>query len=207
MSPYPLLLTSFLIASVPIILTVGTCFLKISIVLGMIKSALGSQHTPSALLVTCFSLTLTYLIMEPVWIEVANRSYVFLENKKVNQKKDELPIPTLDEFKNITAPWVDFLEAHAAKKDIELFKTLSKNQNSIGVLIAGFTLSELREAFLMSVTILIPFVAVDIVLANILVGMGMNMVSPSVIALPIKLLLFVYSDAWRVIFESLVRSY
>ena len=207
MSPYPLLLTSFFIAVVPIILTIGTCFLKINIVLGMIKSALGTQHTPSALLVTCFSLVITYVVMEPVWTEVAKRSVIYIENKKIDLKKDSFQIPSLEEAREIFSPWIEFLEKHAEKKDVELFKSLSKQENSFGALIGGFTLSELRAAFLMAVTLLIPFVAVDVVLANVMVGLGMNMVSPSVIALPIKLLLFVYSDAWRIIFESLVRSY
>lgn len=199
-----LILVSLGLALIPALIGVLTTYLKVSIVLGVIKSALGTQQTPSGLVVMAVSIAFTWVIMAPVFHESYQR-FNAVEAKifKGLTKESRATI------EHILDPLKDFISKHSGGREISLIKEIGsqKNQNSWEVLIPSFILTELKEGFAMALMVLIPFAVIDIVIANILGGLGMFMVSPTLISLPLKLGVFVMSDAWLFLAKALVASY
>ena len=217
--PIWLITTAATLAAVPIILGLATSYLKVSIVLGMTRSALGTQQVPSGLVIMGLSLAITLFMMAPV----IEKCMANVPDTIVADLKEGL---TKDQFTKIAVafqPWIDFLEAHAGVRELNLLTRLadsefSSSENStelsesasnvsIRILLPAFVLTELKEAFTMAFVLLLPFLAIDLVVANILVGLGMYMVSPVMISLPIKLILFVVSDGWMLLVKGLIQSY
>ncbi len=210
-----LILVSLTIAIIPTLLCVATCYLKISIVLGMIKSALGTNSTPGVMITSALSLLLTVYVMKPVF----EQSYsIFSSTNRKNW--DLIQDPTARKAAiSILNPFAQFFEKHSGALEKKFFATLNSDINSekdksdlpssmsIFTSLPAFTLTELREAFQMSCFLLLPFLVVDLLVATLLGGMGLYMVSPISIALPLKLLLFVASDCWLVLSKGLILSY
>jgi type III secretion protein R len=203
-----LIIASVLLAMVPTVLCVATCYLKVSIVFGMIKSALGTNSVPGIMITSAISLLVTIYVMEPV----VKESYEIYQSSSVktwNIFKDQ---KAKEEIIKIAEPFKIFFEKHSGRLEKKFFSELrtdkpNKEESSMLVVIPAFTLTELREAFQMSCYLLLPFLVVDLLVASILGGMGLYMVSPVSIALPLKLLLFVSSDCWLVITKGLILSY
>jgi type III secretion protein R len=204
-----LILASLVIATVPTLLCVATCYLKISIVLGVIKSALGTNSTPGVMITSALSLLLTIYVMKPVFTE-SYTIYINSNQKNWDLIKDQ---SARDTAIKIIKPFSDFFEKHSGALEKKFFDNLNthgepeKNQVSLFTVLPAFTLTELREAFQMSCFLLLPFLVVDLLVATLLGGMGLYMVSPISIALPLKLLLFVASDCWLVLSKGLILSY
>ena len=187
-----------------------TSYMKINIVLSLIKNALGTQSTPNTLIVSLLSLILTGIIMEPIINSVASRaSQNSFEYKKILEDKSER-----EKLLNILQPYYEFLNSHSSESTKILFEDLRKKRGlstdggySWSSILPAFVLTELKDAFRMGILLLLPFLIIDIVICNVLAGMGMHMVNPLTIGLPLKLLLFFSADCWTMLMKALVLSY
>ncbi len=223
-SSFAFISISVALALVPLLLGLLTSYIKISIVLGMTRSALGTQQVPSGLVIMAMSLALTYFTMAPI-IEAC-----LAHSEKIDYKTI-FANPSLQAFRDSSAafdPWRGFLETHAGKRERKALELLAQHpelpasagpileakteaeeqsKTSLRILIPAFILTELKEGFAMAFVLLLPFLVVDLIVANILVGLGMYMVSPVMIALPLKLILFVLTDGWLLLAKGLINSY
>lgn len=202
------------------LIAVSTAYLKISIVLGMVRSALGAQQVPNNMIVMALSTCLTFFVMAPVFSAVSEKASALnlaqLEKLSVGQLGQQ--------FAPIIEPWSMFLKKHSGDREIASVRemdqarraeapiveaeTVNQSDNlNLRILLPAFMLTELKEAFSMAFVVLLPFLVIDLIVANVLVGMGMSMLSPPLISLPLKLLLFVLSDAWMLLVRGLVFSY
>ena len=214
-NPIGLIALSGLIALIPLTIALGTSYVKVSIVLGMLRSGLGAQQIPGPIVTMALALSLSAYIMAPVFEQSAASldSLPKFSYKRLPTKKE------LDKFSPAFKPWKDFMLKHSGTRELALFVGLDKEKLDLEqelkdkslldfkVIAPAFLITELKEAFSIAFVLLIPFLAIDLICANILVGMGMFMVSPVLISLPLKLLVFVLSDAWMILVKSLIASY
>ena len=206
--PYWLVITALAFALIPIAIGICTSYLKISIVLGMLRNGLGTQHAPSNLVVMALSLALTLLIMG----STIDKSLQGVD--LISQSKTELApnLKSLKKLQPLFEPWREFMQQHAGEHELATLQAAtlkegSEDQITAWVLIPAFLLTELKEAFAMGFILLLPFLVIDLIVSNILAGMGMYMLSPAMISLPLKLLFFVISDGWLLLSRSLIVSY
>ncbi|RMG40367.1 MAG: flagellar biosynthetic protein FliP [Candidatus Dadabacteria bacterium] len=217
-SPFWYVLASLALALLPAVLAVFTSYLKVSIVFGLLRSALGTQHTPGPVVVMALSLALTAYIMSPVVDQTVKQA------EQVNLEVI-LKDPGFRHFSKLGAllkPWQRFLVSHSSPETVRSLLAIRSQHTAVdrnnsqavdgsnipvSVLLPSFVISELREAFAMGFVLLLPFLVIDLIVANVLVGMGMFMVSPAMISLPLKLLLFVMADGWLLLVRSLILSY
>lgn len=193
-----------LLSLLPAILVSMTSFLRILIVLAFLKQALGTQTLPPSQVIVGLSLFLCLFTMSPVLGAIYEDAYV------PHQAEELSDAEAVEEVNQIMR---DFMAIHTRPQDLELFVSLVSDERpetfaDVGTLtlIPAFMLSELRTAFIMGALIFLPFVVIDIVVASVLMAMGMMMVPPVMVSLPIKLLLFVLADGWNLVVTSLVRS-
>lgn len=254
--PNPLLvLGAFLALSVVPFFVLGvSSYVKLSVVFGILRNALGAQQIPSGVVISTLSLVLTLFIMAPVCREVAKaldeaaptKSSTPLAEARENGDKAEKAIdPSGLKFRVLQErlqragkPLETFLRKHSKRRERQFFaglrlKNMTTAENkgrgtqifaekskqgevdnegslageSFFTLLPAFLLSELQSAFVIGVSIFLPFLVVDLVVSNLLVGLGMMMVSPLSISLPLKLLLFVLCDGWFLLARGLVLSY
>jgi type III secretion protein R len=204
-NPVWLIVLSFSLGLLPILVALCTSFLKISIVLSILKTGLGSQHVPGNLSIMFLSFVISAFIMAP---QIGALFESVAEN-------DLSKVPSKIEFSKLEAafkPWREFLCKHAGEREQLLLKDLAQisegaNCQSMRILLPAFVLTELKEAFQMGVILLLPFLVIDLLVANVLAALGMCMVSPNMISLPLKLLLFVSVDGWLMLVRSLLLSY
>jgi flagellar biosynthesis protein FliP len=198
------LFTITLLTLAPSIILLMTSFTRIVIVLSFIRSALSLQGTPANQILIGLSLFITFFIMQPVW-ENINRDAI-----KPYQAKQITGEQALDAA---AGHMRTFMLKQARAKDVELFAGMAKiqpttlDQLPMRVVIPGFIISELRTAFQMGFLLFIPFILIDLVVATVLMSLGMMMMPPMTISLPLKLLLFVLVDGWTLVIHSLVRSF
>ncbi|MEJ2403668.1 MAG: type III secretion system export apparatus subunit SctR [Candidatus Thiodiazotropha sp.] len=212
-SPSSALITVVILGIAPFVAVMITSFTKIVVVLSLLRNALGLQQVPPNLITNGLALVLSIYVMYPVSLDIySNISGV------ENPLKDTTTI--LDAVNSSKEPMREFLAKHANLHEREFFissitRMLSqtrhkdeqiKNDDFI-ILIPAFTISELTSAFQMGFLIFLPFIIIDLVVANVLMAMGMMMLSPTVISLPFKLLLFVLVDGWAKLAHGLVLSY
>ncbi len=213
--PIWLILASFALALMPLLLGVVTSYVKVSIVLSMLKSGLGTQGMTGGIVVMSLSLSLSLYIMGPTW-EASLRAGGAIPVAEVLSSPS---IESLRKFAPVLEPWRDFMSAHAGKRElsaVESFEGRANGANTHGQqsdqipwrrVMLAFVLTELRQAFSMGFVLLLPFLVIDLIVANILVGLGMFMVTPSMISLPLKLILFVVADGWVLLSRGLINSY
>jgi len=189
----------------PSIILMMTSFIRIVIVLGFLRQAMGSQQLPPNQLILSLSLILTFFIISPAVNQAYNDGLKpYMEEKITLDQAYELGIK----------PFRQFMLAQADEKDLALFINLahmerpeSPDDIPLHVLIPGFVLSELRTGFEIAFLIFIPFLIIDMVVASVLMSMGMMMLPPIMVALPFKILLFVLVDGWYLLVKSLVESF
>ena len=190
---------------VPSILIMMTSFTRIIIVLSLLRQALGTAQTPPNQVLIGIAFFLTIFIMKPVAEEVYAVAYEPVENSQITfQQGLERAVPPLKEF----------MLAQVREKDLMMFMDIA-GQSAVSqdhdvpleTLIPAFITSELKTAFTIGFMIYIPFVIIDLVVASVLMSMGMMMLSPMMISLPFKLLLFVLVDGWALITGSLVSTF
>ena len=219
--PVLILFILFILSVLPFIFLMTTSFVKIAVVLSLIRSALGVQQIPPNQVITGLALILTIYIMIPVGQEVYDKSYDVIHVADTNQPL--VSTASLNTVKQAVdagkEPVREFLLKHVHDQERKLFYGLGKklkiNQSleepltdkDFIVLVPAFVISELSDAFQIGFIIFLPFLVIDIVISNILLSMGMFQVSPITISLPFKLLLFVLVDGWYLIVKSLVTGY
>ncbi|WCJ58217.1 flagellar type III secretion system pore protein FliP [Fontisphaera persica] len=193
-----------LLAVAPSLILMMTCFTRIVIVLSFVRSALSLQSTPSNQIIIGLSLFLTFFIMAPVW-ERIDRDAIQPYNAKQITARQAMDQATV----HLRA----FMLKQSRPKDVELFVELAKmpptppEQLPLRVVIPGFILSELRTAFQMGFLLFVPFILIDLVVATVLMSMGMIMMPPMTVSLPLKILLFVLVDGWSLVTRSLILSF
>ena len=200
-----LILSLSLISLVPFFLISVTSFLRIVIVFALARTAVGTQQVPPNTVIVGLAIFMTVFVMAPVWEEV-NETAVKPYNKgKISQMKA---------FEIGMKPLQKFMIKQTREKDLALFVQFSKikppktaDEVPIYVLIPSFMISELRTAFQIGFLLFIPFIMIDLTVANILLSLGMFMLSPVMVSLPFKVLLFVLVDGWNLITRGLLLSF
>jgi len=198
-----LLLTS--LSFIPAALLMMTCFTRIIIVLSLMRQALGTQSTPPTQVLIGLSLFLTFFVMGPVFDKIYADAYQpFAENK----------ISITEAMEKGAGPLKEFMLKQTRQADLALYVKLSHSAELQGpedvplrLLVPAFVTSELKTAFQISFAIFIPFLIIDMVVASILMSMGMMMMSPAIVSLPFKLMLFVLVDGWQLLIGSLAESF
>lgn len=197
----------------PFMLIMLTSFVKIAVTLSILRNAIGTQQVPPSSVITGLAFVLTLFVMAPV----AERMYEAAG--PIGQSSDIFSQGSVRQIYEAAGqgkePLRDFLLRHAHDKDrilfLELSATLDRDaaveREDFRVLIPAFVTSELKEAFQIGFLLFVPFIVIDMVVANVLLAMGMQMLSPVVISLPFKLLLFVIVDGWYLVVRGLVLSY
>lgn len=214
-SPEFLLVASVGIAAVPLLIAVGSCYLKFSIVLSLLRSGFGTQQAPSAALVMGLSLVMSLVVMQPV----LSKTTEALADIQINDLQTT-PIKSLiRKGETVVAPWRSFLLQHSGERELRVFSSIAdptaeqveqavnRDQVSLVTALAAFVLSEIKKGFTLAFFLLVPFFVIDLIVSNVLVAMGLTMMSPVVVGLPIKLLLFITSDGWLLLSRSLIRAY
>lgn len=189
----------------PSIILMVTSFVRIVVVLGFLRQAIGTQQLPPNQLLLSLALILTFFIVSPM----ANKAY----NDGLKPYLDE-KISKEEAFKKGIEPFRKFMLAQVREKDLALFVDLAKlpqpntpDDVPLHILIPGFVLSELRTGFQIAFLIFVPFLIIDMVVASVLMSMGMMMLPPIIVSLPFKILLFVLVDGWYLLVKSLVESF
>jgi flagellar biosynthetic protein FliP len=193
-----------LLTLAPSILLLMTCFTRVVIVLSFIRTALQLQGTPANQIIIGLSLFITYFVMAPVWDKINHQALKPYEAKEISG-----PVA----LERASAEIRTFMLKQTRPKDVELFVSMAKlaptkvEELPLRVVIPAFIISELRTAFQMGFLLFVPFILIDLIVATVLMSMGMMMMPPMTIALPLKLLLFVLVDGWSLVVQSLVRSF
>ena len=189
----------------PAILLMMTSFTRIIIVLSILRQALGTAQTPSNQIILGLALFLTLFIMSPVF----DQAYQLAIEPYLNGS-----MSAIDAMRAATEPFKTFMLAQTRETDIRMFADIagvteieSPEKTPLTLLMPAFVTSELKTAFQIGFLIFIPFVVIDLVVASVLMSMGMMMLSPMIISLPFKLMLFVLVDGWALIMGTLASSF
>ena len=210
--PLEIIILMTIIALLPSMLIMMTCFARIVIVLGFLRSGMQTQNTPPNMVLTGLALFLTIFIMAPVFKEINDVAYQPYANEQID---------TMEAFSRASVPLKRFMLKQTTNDDLEFFVELSKmevpeggmtdeykeNDLSLTVIVPSFMISELKRAFQMGFMIFLPFLIIDIVVGSTLMSMGMMMLPPAMISMPFKILVFVLSDGWNLMIGAIVSSY
>jgi flagellar biosynthesis protein FliP len=203
--PIQTLLFFTALSFLPALLLLMTGFTRIVIVLSLLRQALGTQAAPPNQVIIGLSLFLTFFVMSPTFDKVYDSAYKpFTENR----------IAADEAFKRGELPMREFMLKQTRQADVMLFARLAKlpadtksEAVPLKVLVPAFVTSELKSAFQIGFMIFIPFLIIDMVVASVLMSLGMMMLSPVLVALPFKLMLFVLADGWNLLLGSLAASF
>lgn len=216
--PLVLMIALAALGFAPFVLLMVTSFVKISVVLSIVRSALGTQQIPPTQVITGLAIILTVYIMAPV----GQSMYRAADAGDVTQSGGLMDAKTVDVLikaaMRAKEPLREFLLKKVTTKDRTLFYSLAlklrKPEDRVGItdqdfliITPAFIVSELKEAFQIGFLLFVPFLVIDMVVANILLALGMQMLSPTTISMPFKLLLFVLVDGWYMIAKGLVVGY
>jgi len=208
--PLATVLVLALVGLLPFAFMALTSFVKIATVLSIVRGAIGAQSVPSSTVVIALSAALTLIAMAPVGMKIAERMEPVLARSLADPS--ELIANTVDAVRE---PLRSFLSSNASAKERERFTNLARKRaggaqvsdSDLMVVVPAFLVTELLEAFALGFAIYLPFLVIDLVVANVLLGLGMMTLNPTQISLPFKLLLFVAADGWGLLAESLVNGY
>ena len=203
--PVQTLLVFTALSFLPAVLLLMTSFTRIVIVLGLMRQALGLQTTPPNQVLVGMALFLTFFVMSPTLDRIYDEAYKPYTEQKIA-------------FEEAIAKGADplrtFMSRQTRESDLALFARIARIDKSVPaeqvpmrVLIPAFVTSELKTAFQIGFLVFVPFLIIDLVVASVLMSMGMMMVSPVLVALPFKLMLFVLADGWNLLIGSLVSSF
>ena len=200
-----ILLIMTALSFIPAFVILMTSFTRIIIVFSILRQALGLQQTPSNQILIGLALFLTMFIMAPVFDRV---------NKDALQPYLAETLTAPQAIEKAQVPLKDFMLAQTRQSDLDLFMRLSKrtdiaspDQVPLTIMVPAFVTSELKTAFQIGFMIFIPFLIIDLVVASVLMAMGMMMLSPLIISLPFKIMLFVLVDGWALIIGTLAGSF
>ncbi|OBQ45956.1 type III secretion system export apparatus subunit SctR [Halodesulfovibrio spirochaetisodalis] len=196
----------------PFAIMMGSTYVRIVIVFSLVRNALGIQQIPPGMVINGLAVILSVFIMAPV----GNSCLTLLDQQKFapNMRMEQY----MEVAKNVTPPFVEFLDKNSSPRiKAKLVATAKRiwpkdmfdsvKETSLFIVLPAFTLTELTKAFQIGFLLYLPFIAIDLIISNILLAMGMMMVSPTTISLPFKLLLFVVLDGWMKISQGLMMGY
>ena len=226
--PFSLIILFVGLSLLPFLAMIATSYLKIVVVMSLIRNALGIQSIPPNMVVNAIAMILSFFIMAPI----ASESWEIASTELARARTPALAAEAATEagtpdgrFFDTDAiaaaadPFRRFLSEHTAMRERAFFVNTAESlwghddepavvdPESFFILIPAFCVSELTKAFQIGFLVYLPFIAIDIIVSNILLAMGMMMVSPVTISLPFKLLLFVMVDGWTLLIQGLVRGY
>ena len=189
----------------PGLLIMVTSFTRFIIALSFLRSGLGVQSAPANLVLISLALFMTFFVMAPTFDRAWQTGLKPLLDNKISQE---------EALTAVAEPFRAFMLSQVREKDIALFESLSKGRFDAGkrdkadlrLLVPAYMISELRRGFEIGFLIAVPFLVIDMIVATLTMSMGMMMLPPSVIALPVKILFFVLIDGWNLVIGSLVRS-
>ena len=203
--PIQTLLFFTALSFLPAVLLMMTGFTRIVIVLSLLRQALGTQSAPPNQVVVGLSLFLTFFVMGPTLDKVYNDAYLPYTKNTITFEQA---------LANGEDPLRQFMSKQTRQSDLALFAKLAKLESGVNaqnapirILVPAFVTSELKSAFQIGFMIFIPFLVIDIVVASVLMSLGMMMLSPVLVALPFKLMLFVLADGWNLLIGSLAASF
>ena len=209
---------------VPLVVLVMTSFVKLSVVLSLVRNAIGAPDAPSGLVVTGLALVLTLFVMAPVAIDMARAANAPPSAPAAPPDPNTLDgavralAPAqyhadLDTVERAVGPLRAWLGKHAGARDRATFVELAGKTgrtvsgDELWVLAPAFVTTELRAAFAIAIAIFVPFLVIDLVVALGLAALGLQATRPETVALPLKLMLFVAVDGWRLLVDALLRGY
>ena len=196
------------LALLPLLFVCTTCFLKVSVVLMIVRNALGVQQVPPSMVMYGLALAVTLVVMAPVGRAMTD---LLMTGTQSGAKVDAKSLMTCAE------PLRGFMLANTLPEHRKRFVEIAARRTGAGpvdvkegdftVLLPAFVVSELNQAFRIGFVIYVPFIVIDLLISNLLLALGMQMVSPMTISLPLKLLLMVVTDGWTRLLEGLALSY
>ncbi|MDR1657998.1 MAG: flagellar type III secretion system pore protein FliP [Deltaproteobacteria bacterium] len=194
-----------ILALAPSILVMMTSFVRIIVVFGFLRQAMGTQQIPPNQIIISLALFMTFFIMMPVWTAIESRAYKPFMANEITQR---------EALERASEPVREFMFHQTREQDLALFmriagdpKPFDKNQVPTLSLIPAFIISELKTAFTIGFLLYMPFLIIDMVVASVLLSMGMMMLPPVMISLPFKLMLFVLVDGWNLLTGSIIKSF
>ncbi|MFT3732435.1 MAG: flagellar type III secretion system pore protein FliP [Hyphomicrobium sp.] len=202
-----LLVVMTVLSVAPGLLMMVTSFTRFLIAFSFLRTGLGLQTTPNNLVLVSLALFMTLFVMAPTFQQAWDNGVKPMVENKISQQ---------DGYTRTTEPFRTFMKANVRDKDLALFEQMSAerfgDQNKAGpddlrVLVPAFMVSELRRGFEIGFLITLPFLVIDLVVATIMTAMGMMMMPPTVVALPLKVLFFVLVDGWSLLVGALVKSF
>lgn len=209
--PLNLILGLVVAGLIPFIAVVATSFIKIAVVLLLVRNALGVQQIPPNLALNALAIIISGYIMAPVFVD----TFDILSSGEFSFDSVAAVQATFNAAKD---PLITWLGQHADARELTFFVEAAKEiwpermaesatEDNLAILLPAFTVSQLREAFEIGFLLYLPFIAIDLIVSNILLAMGMMMVSPLTISLPFKLFLFVMVDGWSRLILGLITTY
>ena len=198
----------------PFLLIAVTSFVKFAVVISLLRNALGIQQIPPNIVIYSIALVMTAYVMLPVGIQ----------SGKVISSALQRNVPVLSEIQKIAEPFTDFTAKFADSREVDFFRESAKRMwgediardvldpeakplTRMVVLMPAFMVSELSRAFQIGFLLYLPFIVIDLIVANVLLALGMSSLSPVTVSLPLKLLLFIGLDGWKRLLEAMVLSY
>jgi type III secretion protein R len=211
-NPLYLMLGLGVLGLAPFLLMMTTSYVKIVVVVSLVRNALGVQQVPPAMVMNGLAIILSIFIMAPMAMNTVD----LLQSTTIPENPTPAEIGTV--LQTISPPLREFLAANADESVVRTLVNTAKRMwpqhlhdrispDNLFILVPAFTISELTKAFQIGFLLYLPFVTIDLIISNILLAMGMMMVSPMTISLPFKLLLFVTLDGWLKISQGLLLSY
>ena len=206
-----LLIVVLAISVIPFIAMVVTSYMKIVVVLGLLRNALGVQQVPPNMVLNGIAIIVSVYIMAPV-------AFSAMQGMQTSQAPGNVTQNVTAGMSAAREPFRSFLEAHAQSRERQFFlrsatalwpaqQAKALKDTDLIVLAPAFTLTELADAFKIGFLLYIGFIVVDLVIANVLMAMGLNQVQPTNVAIPFKLLLFVAMDGWSALMHGLILGY
>ncbi|MBN3729012.1 type III secretion system export apparatus subunit SctR [Burkholderia sp. Ac-20379] len=206
-----LLLVVIAISLLPFVAMVVTSYAKIVVVLGLLRNALGVQQVPPNMVLNGIAILVSIYVMAPIGMQASKA----LEGQQLSSQPSQALIQA---FGAAREPFRAFLEKHTAEREKRFFlrsaavvwpkeQAQQLTEHDLIVLAPSFTLSELTDAFKIGFLLYIAFIVVDLIIANVLLALGLNQVTPTNVAIPFKLLLFVVMDGWSTLIHGLVMTY
>jgi len=212
--PIVLVVALAIVSLLPFAFMTVTAFVKIATVLQIVRSAIGAQNVPSSSVIMALAAALTLIAMAPVGDRIAARAAPLFAGKEVA----DTVVLVEKGIEAIREPMRDFLKNNASETERARFLDVAQSARApeerpgvgaddLTVLIPAFVVTELTEAFAVGFLVFLPFLVIDLVISNVLLALGMQMMSPTQVSLPFKLLLFVAIDGWGLLARSLVSGY
>lgn len=205
-----LILLGFAVGIIPMLVVTMTSFVKIVVVITLVRNAIGVQQVPPNMVINGLALVLSCYILSPIFF--ASQAALKVSGSESSTQK------LLNVMDAAKGPFIGFLKQHANERERRYFKESAVlvwpreqaeklKDDDIAVLAPAFVVSELSDAFRIGFLIYLAFIIIDLVIANILIAMGLNQASPTNIAIPFKLLLFVVLDGWSALLHGLLNTY